>query len=320
MNEQQRHDRIEQEAAEWLAALDCGQADRAAFEAWRAADPAHAIAFIRLDQTWRQLDRLGRAAPAPAAPDPVEPEALPAAPGRRRALKIAGLAGLAAAGAGAFAIQQAAAHVVETAVGERRRFYVDEKACFDLNTASRLRWWHSDDGIQVELERGQLSLDLAAGSPTCTVRAGPAAFRFGTGNFDLRLVSHGVADVVAIRGVAHLLARHGGTGEVRLERQQGLTVSESGAAHPRRIADDAVRALSAWREGELIFNGETLAEAVAEYNRYLRTPIVLADAEIGKLRLGGRFLTSDPAEFLEAARTNFGLRAEIRPDQLLLHR
>ncbi|WP_137864931.1 MULTISPECIES: DUF4880 domain-containing protein [unclassified Sphingomonas] len=322
MNEQQqRRERIEEEAADWLAALDCGRADPAAFEAWRAADPAHAIAFIRISQAWRQLDRLPRN-PAPPQEEAIEApdEDAPAMPTRRRALAAAGLAGLAVTGGTIFAVQSAAAQVVETAVGERRRFYVDEKACFDLNTASRLRWWRGDDGIEVELERGQLSLDLAPGSPSCTVRAGPGAVRFGTGMFDLRLVSRDVADVVAIRGEARLLPRHGERGEIRLARRQGLTISAAAAPRPRPIADDTIRALSAWREGELIFAGQTLAEAVAEYNRYLRTPIVLADPAAGRLRLGGRFLTSDPTEFLEAVHANFGLRAEPRPDQILLHR
>ncbi|WP_204267334.1 hypothetical protein, partial [Escherichia coli] len=92
---------------------------------------------------------------------------------------------------------------------------------------------------------------------------GPGAVRFGTGMFDLRLVSRDVADVVAIRGEARLLPRHGERGEIRLARRQGLTISAAAAPRPRPIADDTIRALSAWREGELIFAGQTLAEAVA---------------------------------------------------------
>ncbi|NWO67915.1 hypothetical protein, partial [Escherichia coli] len=87
--------------------------------------------FIRISQAWRQLDRLPRN-PAPPQEEAIEApdEDAPAMPTRRRALAAAGLAGLAVTGGTIFAVQSAAAQVVETAVGERRRFYVDEKACF----------------------------------------------------------------------------------------------------------------------------------------------------------------------------------------------
>lgn len=328
MNEQRPGDeRIAEEAAEWLAALDTGRADHAAFEAWRAADPAHAIAFIRMNQTWRQLDRLGRGTqPCPETvqapePDTGETAGNAAAPSRRHLLKAAAVTGLAATGGGLFLARRAAAHVVETDVGERRRFYVGKHACLDLNTASRLRWWQGDDGIVVELDHGQLSLDLAPGAPACTVHAGPGEWRLGAGTYDVRLMPQGVVDLVTIQGEARLLPKRGsGTGEVRITRQQRLVVSPTGVGRPSPIPDGDVRALAAWREGELIFDGQTLDQAVAEYNRYLRTPIELSNGGIGRLRLGGRFLTSDPSEFLEALRVNFGIRAETQGDHILLDR
>lgn len=320
MSERQDHERIEAEAAEWLAALDCGRADPAAFEAWRAADPAHAIAFIRINQAWRGLDRLARgAAPAAREHESVgsEPHARPA---RRRLLQAAGIGAVAAGSWAMLAVRSAAAHTVETAVGERQRFYADERACFDLNTASRLRWWRSGGGLEVALERGQLRLDLAPGGPACTVHAGPATLRLGSGAFDVRLLSPEQADVVAISGEAELVARKGGAGTVRLARRHALSIAADGPAIPQPVAEEALRARSAWREGELIFEGQTLSEALAEYNRYLRTPMVLGDADSARLRLGGRFLTSDPSEFLQALSLNFGLRAERRPDRIVLHR
>lgn len=235
-------------------------------------------------------------------------------------LQAAGLGAIAATAGAAFAIQRAAAHTIETSVGERQRFYADEHACFDLNTASRLRWWRGGEGLEVALERGQLRLELAAGAPDCTLHAGPATLRLGNGAFDIWLPSADKADIVVISGQAQLVERHGAAGPVRLRPRQGVSVSEQGNAAPRAIPDDAIRARSAWREGELLFNGQTLGEAIAEYNRYLRVRIALADADAAGLRLGGRFLTTDPGEFLEAVRLNFGLRAERRGDQILLHR
>ncbi|MEJ2411105.1 MAG: DUF4880 domain-containing protein [Novosphingobium sp.] len=320
MNDQQRQGGIEQEAAEWLAALDSGRADRAAFEAWRAADPAHAVAFVRADRTWRQLDRLSRIAALPgvdSAEESGESEQS-ARPGRRSFIQAAGLGALVVGSGTIFAVQQAAAHVVETAVGERRRLYIDEKTCLNLNTATRVRWWRGGKGFEITLERGQASFDLARGARLCTVRAGPLEMTLGAGAFDVLLLSPEKVNVVAIHGDARLLTGLGG-GAVKLHRREQLAVSDKGIATPVTISDDAVQVRSAWREGELIFEGQTLTQAVAEYNRYLRKPMALADPKLGSLRLGGRFPTDDPTEFLDALRANFGLRVEVQSDRITLH-
>jgi transmembrane sensor len=76
----------------------------------------------------------------------------------------------------------------------------------------------------------------------------------------------------------------------------------------------ALDAAGAWRRGEIIFDGDTLGAAVAEYNRYLTRPISIANGELADLRLGGRFTTRDPSDFLAAAETAFGLEANQHPN------
>ena len=90
------------------------------------------------------------------------------------------------------------------------------------------------------------------------------------------------------------------------------------AAHP--ASDTEIRALSAWQEGELLFDGEPLSVAVTEFNRYLPTPMLLERPEIGTVRLGGRFLTNDPTEFLKSLRLNFGIQARLGHGKIELYR
>jgi transmembrane sensor len=314
-----RHTRIEQEAADWLAALDTGQADLAAFEEWRARDTAHAVAFIRVEQAWRRLDRLAEAHVAVATvPGSVVHPPQPVLP-RRRALVAAAGAAVAVAGGGLVMTARAAAHTVETAVGERRRFYIADRTCLDLNTASRLRWWKTGDGTEVSLLRGEVSLDLSAGAQPCTLDVGRARLRIEQGHFIARLRGEDAIDVVAIAGHVRLLPLRGQSRAASFpERVKLVVTADAATAHP--ISDAEIQALSAWQEGELLFDGEPLATAIEEFNRYLPTPMTLETPEIGRVRLGGRFLTNDPAEFLKALRVNFGIRAQSRAGKILLFR
>ncbi|WCM27848.1 DUF4880 domain-containing protein [Sphingomonas sp. QA11] len=317
----ERQERIEAEAADWLAALDAGRADLAVFEAWRASDPAHALAFIRMNAVWRDLDRLraGHSAhePADAAAPPIMAAPRMALP-RRTAIKAAfGMAGALAAGGAVFIASQAAAHTVETAVGERRRFYVADHTCLDLNTGGRLRWWLAESQLEVELERGELALDLPQGTQPCTLHVGAARFRLGPGRFNVRLHAGEIVDLATIAGKAWILPLHGRSGTALVAERRKLVVTD-GKQQARPLSDGEIQTLSAWQEGEILFDGQPLTEAIAEYNRYLPTPIELARADMGQVRLGGRFLTNDPSEFLKALRLNFGIRAEVRRDRIVL--
>ncbi|WP_404713764.1 FecR family protein [Sphingomonas sp. MMS24-J13] len=311
-----RRERIEQEAADWLAALDTGQADKATFDAWRAADPAHLIAFIRVESAWRKLDRLRHAPDAAAMPTPVEdPRRILS---RRRAMAVAATAAAAlTTGSGLFVATRTAAQTVETAVGERRRFYVAEHVCLDLNTASRLRWWITKGAFEIELQCGELSLDLGPGAPRCTLDAGQVRLWIDHGRCIARLRPGEAVDVVALTGAVHLMPGRGAAHSLIVPERAKLSVLAD-ATTIHALSDHEIQAATAWQEGELLLDGEPLSIAVAEFNRYLPTPIVLETPEIGRLRLGGRFLTNDPTEFLKALRINFGIHARMGQHEILL--
>ena len=48
--------------------------------------------------------------------------------------------------------------------------------------------------------------------------------------------------------------------------------------------------------------------------------MVLGDPAIGTVRLGGRFLTSDPGDFIEALRRNFAIEATYESRRIVLAR
>ena len=80
--------------------------------------------------------------------------------------------------------------------------------------------------------------------------------------------------------------------------------------HRRAVAAQDREALTAWEEGHLIFRGQALDEAVAEFNRYNRSQLIIDDQSIRRLRIGGVFSTGDVDSFILALHNAFGLRPE----------
>ncbi len=86
----------------------------------------------------------------------------------------------------------------------------------------------------------------------------------------------------------------------------------SGRAEAVRHADAA--ALSAWREGWLVFENMPLAEALATVNAYRSQPIEAADARVAALRLTGRFRANDSAGLLAVLPTILPLKVRAQAD------
>ena len=81
---------------------------------------------------------------------------------------------------------------------------------------------------------------------------------------------------------------------------------------------EAERLLS-WRSGVLAFHDTPLAAAAAEFNRYGARRIVMADARVAALRVGGTFNWANADGFVRLLEAGFPVRAERRDDRIVLH-
>lgn len=70
----------------------------------------------------------------------------------------------------------------------------------------------------------------------------------------------------------------------------------------------------------LVSEDTPLAEAADEMNRYSTTHITVADADIGRLRVGGVFRAGDSDEFVRIVSAAFTLQAERHGNEVLLSR
>ena len=87
-----------------------------------------------------------------------------------------------------------------------------------------------------------------------------------------------------------------------------LVVADDIPMKPRKVSDSQMGRELAWRRGVLMFDGERLAEAAKELNRYSRVPIVIEDPALAQRTFVGAFEIGDSRAFANAAASAFDAR------------
>lgn len=276
------------EAAAWLARLradDRTAADERAFQVWLNAHPSHAAAFEAVTLVWEAAGGVSR-----ADRDLVERDAFEHAPAPKRALSrravMAGLSTLAVAGGSLFVLREAYAGVYETDVGEQKHVTLDDGTLVFLDTDTRIKVSYSAAKRVVDLQRGRANFRVAPDAKRAFV-VQAAAKRIVTGRtiFDVRRDGERVS-VVLIQGKASVDGAEIQTGQRLIAAQSRAVVDQP----------NLTQAL-AWQTGQAIFDNQTLAEAVAEMNRYSTVKLKIADRNIAGLRLSGVYRVGDNAAF-----------------------
>jgi transmembrane sensor len=115
-------------------------------------------------------------------------------------------------------------------------------------------------------------------------------------------VAIGSADPAAAGGTPVLAnsAPLASTGDSVLMGPDSLVIKQQAPGYiARRLA---------WTVGNISFDGETLTEAVTEFNRYNRRHIAIADPAIAQMKVGGSFEANDPESFAATLEKHFGVR------------
>lgn len=303
---------VEQQAADWVVREDRGPLSgdaRAQRDAWLAASPRHLGAYARAHAAFVALARV-RAVPATA----------PAASGRRRRLLrwTAGLAATVAACALAIALHGAWPAVHRSA---------DGISAVDLPDGSRMVL-NADSEVRLRFDAQRREVALLRGEAMFEVHKDPAR-RF--------VVTAGRNRVVAI-GTTFSVQRSGEDDIVVLVREGLVDVAEGDAPRPVRVASnfrartqaggtveieplrtEVVDRQLAWSHGMLAFEGDTLAQAAAQFARYSEVRILIDEPHVAQQRVAGLYAADDPEGFARAVATSLGLRMSRDETGIHLH-
>jgi len=81
----------------------------------------------------------------------------------------------------------------------------------------------------------------------------------------------------------------------------------SADAEVSEISPEDIAVKLSWQQGNLIFRGESLAEAVDEIGRYTTVEFVILDENLKKLRISGLFKAGDVEGLLTTLKENFNI-------------
>ena len=310
-------DLVEQQASRWLAQRDAGAdaEQEQAFEQWLQADIRNRVTYLRLEASWRRGDRLRDLRPLDRSinPDLLRP------PRRYWTLAIAASAVLALVVTGLFfADSQRGWQRYETRIGGFSRIVLDDGSVIDLNTDSDVRMRIGSHKREVRLERGEGRFQVAHDATRpFTVSAANADVRAMGTAFSVRLHDSQQVDVLVSEGTVAIAAARV-THAPRVHAGEAAVV-QSGRVSVRRIEQQQLERRQSWISGRLQFRGDSLAEAVDEFNRYNRRQLKLADSSLAQLRVGGTFNATDPESFAAALASAFNLQVDpTNPDSIVL--
>ncbi len=296
------HDAITDAAAHWcmrLHAADCTPAEREAFARWLAAHPMHAFEYEAIQEVWDIADHLPR--PHTEHITPAAAPVLPARPrrSRRRTYGLAAAISLLALPLVAYSgwnlgLLPSTYETFESGASVRHVTLADGSSV-ELNLGSQLTYSNYKDQRRVTLSKGEAFFDVSHDAEhPFVVRAGEGRIRVTGTRFNVWMYEDQVRVTLLEGSVLVSSNRNLQTDGFRLE--PGMQASyRSGDFEPRLSQSAANDPNLAWRNGKLILDNLALTDALPLINRYLKTPVMLADHTTGRIRIGGIYNTQEVA-------------------------
>lgn len=321
MSKRETAQTISDRAAKWVVRLDRDGDDaavRAELDAWLAGDDRRRGAFFRAEAAWNMLDR---ASVLGAGQGPQREAVDTRGAWFSRRLLLRGGGAVAAAmivGVVSVKLFTGPDQTIQTATGEIRRIPLSDGSFTAVNTQTTLDVAMKSDVRQVALREGEAWFRVAKDrSRPFIVEAGDVRVKAVGTAFAVRRtgdrvdvhVTEGVVEVWRVGDEANAQRAAAGT--------RALVVEGKAVALATAISGETDRTL-AWRTGQLVFDGDTVAEAVAEFNRYNIRKLEVTDSTLAGQKMIGRFRTDEPDAFAQAVAALMNARADIRSDRILL--
>lgn len=297
------------EAAAWLARLRSEERtaeDEQGFRAWLAESEAHRAAF----EVTNGVFEMAGAAQGRIVRTQVRHVS------RRHVLRTG--VGLAAASVAGIVFYLRSGTTYATEIGEQRDVALEDGTLVRLDTDSEIHVSMSEERRRVNLRRGRAHFQVAEDSTRpFQVIARDQVVTASRGEFD---VSHdGVLVSVLLQAgpvqVANEKAAAGITAPRTIIPGQLVVFAED-----RLVRDEQpeMERAVAWRYGRLELFKETLAEAVAQMNRYTHRPIVILDPAIAQLRISGNYSVGDAQAFATSISVLLPVEVTLERDRITL--
>jgi transmembrane sensor len=333
----QRYD----EASAWIAKLDKGpsDADQQELREWMS-DQDNRTVLLEMAKLWDQMSVLSRLSDLLPEPATYPSRSLRFALAAAASILVTVLAALWLAPSLDLANAPDARPVAsatqlnadyETAIGEQSTVNLEDGTQVVLNTNTRIGVNYTDQYRLLTLTRGEIHVQVAPDKarPLRVIVAGRIVQAVGTA-FSLEITNDDQIELIVTEGkvvVGVPLNAYSGTAEVAPAPLSSspviVTAGERvdlGSPNEEivEVSTEEIEAKLSWREGTLIFRGESLQDAMAEIGRYTTIDFVILDETLKEIRIAGLFRAGDVDGLLVALRENFDITYQRTADGKIL--
>ena len=317
-------------AASWAAKLDAGplNADaQAQLDAWLADDLRHLGGFAKARAVLARADRAKALGPNFEPKMFLEPELEHGVGGglsRRRLMLGSGIAAsvLLTGSIAEFAKWIFNTRSYSTQIGETRVVALTDGSVVTLNTKSQIEVRYNNERRGIRLIQGEALFDVAKDKlrPFVVEAQGTTVRAVGT-SFTVSILPQQPVKVMVREGIVELKRPQIPVAPaVRLPANNTATAPDDEPIRTAAIDPSEVNRAISWRIGRLSFEGQTLADAAATFQRYSDIRIEIDDPTIANQTVTGLFVSNDPVGFSKAVAVALGLRAEINDTSVRLIR
>lgn len=300
-------------AISWLIRLespDLNAEKEAEFFHWLDADVSHQVAFLKAKQLWQRGSVLNQVTVQPSIFD------------KLRSYTTWQPVALAFSLVIAFTFyylpqDKDFRESFNTPLGEQRQIALADGSSISLNTATEIEVVFSQDKRVVHLNKGEAYFEVAhAPERPFYVHVGSGVVRVVGTRFNVRN-SAGSNLVTVTEGKVSLASTLDDNGDISadvlLTANQQLSLEDAYAGIPAKRVD--AKAISAWKEKQLIYREVDLEAMVKDLNRYFDTKFTILDPELKKRKVFASIQLSDFKTTLKIVEASLDLKSEIIPEK-----
>lgn len=338
------------EASDWIAKLDrkLNDDEKESLKTWLALSHKNTEVLLEVAKIWDKMDDLSRLSdlfPITTTKNKRPPTWLGAI---AASVVFAITFGLYQGGTNFFKVgfgEQSSVVAMQmnyqTNIGESNTINLPDNSKIVLNTNSFVQVKYTDSARIIELQRGEIHIDVAhdISRPLSVIAGGKVIQAVGTAfNVEVKnelvelIVTDGKVlvaqeslpiitndiDVIDIEKLAKKLPNN----SMAISKGEKVDLDLTGHLNEEIIKVNAVdvAASLSWRHGNLIFRGESLADAMDEISRYTDIKFELSnDESLKTIKVAGMFKTGDVTGLLDVLSRNFNIRYEkIAHDKIIL--
>jgi transmembrane sensor len=306
------------EAAVWIARLrdERRAADLdAEFEEWLGENEEHRRAFNRMTEVWERAGKIRMRAhdEGSSHSSPRRPRFSPWVASSAAALVLVAV----------ITAVYWRDNTLVTGIGQRQVRLLEDGTRVELNTDTRIEVNYDQHLRRVRLVRGEASFEVSK-RPTWpfVVSVGEREIRALGTSFIVRHDDDQGLSVTLVEGRISI-ASVDGSGQSPSQTPRILAAGQRLIVAPHQaptVDRPEISRVTAWERGRVEFDETRLGDAVTEMNRYSKRHVMVADAEVAQLRIGGVFRAGDSDEFVKIVTAAFGLQAGRHGDDIVLAR